>query len=98
MGCDITILSRHNLNITSVATLADNLANRLGFSIDYGYYHGYALMDKEGLTPRFAFGHGLSYAKFAYRALKVRVASDAVEVSIAVRNNGPMNAASTSRV
>ena len=38
MGCDISILSRHNLNITSVATLADDLANRLGFSIDYGYY------------------------------------------------------------
>lgn len=61
-------------------------------SIDYGYYHGYALMDKEGRAPRFAFGHGLSYAQFAYRALKVRVAADAVEVSVAVRNDGAIDA------
>jgi beta-glucosidase len=60
--------------------------------IDYGYYHGYALMDKNARTPRFAFGHGLSFAKFAYRALKVRVAGDGVEVSIAVRNDGDMPA------
>jgi beta-glucosidase len=61
-------------------------------SIDYGYYHGYALMDKEQRTPRYAFGHGLSYARFAYRALKVRVATDAVEVSVAVRNDGSIDA------
>ncbi len=60
--------------------------------IEYGYYHGYALMDKEGRNPRFAFGHGLSYGRFAYRALNVRVADDAVEVSVAVRNDGGMAA------
>jgi beta-glucosidase len=61
-------------------------------SIDYGYYHGYALMDKAGRVPRFAFGHGLSYANFAYRALKVRVAGDGIEVSVAVRNDGDYDA------
>ena len=39
MGCDISILSRHNLNITNVETLAIDLSNRLGFSIEYGYYN-----------------------------------------------------------
>ena len=38
MGCDISILSRHNLNITNVETLAIDLSNRLGFSIEYGYH------------------------------------------------------------
>ncbi|MFM9851279.1 MAG: beta-glucosidase [Sphingomonadaceae bacterium] len=57
-------------------------------SITYGYYHGYTLMDKEQRAPRFAFGHGLSYASFAFRALKVRVAIDAIEVSVAVHNDG----------
>ena len=61
-------------------------------SIEYGYYHGYALMDKKARISRFAFGHGLSYATFAYRALKVRVAGDAVEVSIAVRNDSAVEA------
>jgi len=61
-------------------------------TIEYGYYHGYALMDKAARTPRFAFGHGLSYAKFAYRALKVRVANDAVEVRVAVRNDTMVDA------
>lgn len=60
--------------------------------IEYGYYHGYALMDRDQRSPRFAFGHGLSYARFAYRALKVRVAGDAAHVSVAVYNDGAVNA------
>jgi beta-glucosidase len=60
--------------------------------IEYGYYHGYALMDKEGHTPRFAFGHGLSYANFTYRALKVRIAGDSVQISVAVRNDSGVEA------
>ena len=61
-------------------------------SIEYSYYHGYALADKVGTTPRFAFGHGLSYARFAYRALKVRVSGDAVMVSVAVHNESVIGA------
>jgi beta-glucosidase len=61
-------------------------------SIEYGYYHGYTLMDKQGRTPRFPFGHGLSYAQFAYRALKVRAGHDHIKVSVAVRNDGTVTA------
>lgn len=38
MGCDISILSQHNLNLTSIETLANDLADRFGFNIDYGYF------------------------------------------------------------
>lgn len=38
MGCDISILSQHNLNISDVETLAIDLSNRFGFSIEYGYH------------------------------------------------------------
>ncbi len=38
MGCDVSILSKHNLNILNVETLAIDLSNRLGFTIEYGYY------------------------------------------------------------
>lgn len=59
-------------------------------TIAYGYWHGYAKLDHEGLSPRYAFGHGLSYARFSRRALQVRLAGDAIEASVAVRNDGGM--------
>jgi beta-glucosidase len=55
-------------------------------AIEYGYWHGYAKFEHEGLSPRYAFGHGLSYADFSYRALTVRRAGQAIEASVAVRN------------
>ena len=60
--------------------------------IEYGLYHGYTLMEREGRMPRFAFGHGLSYTRFAYRALKVRKASDRIDVEISVTNSGAIAA------
>ncbi len=57
-------------------------------AIDYGYWHGYAKFEVEGLIPRYAFGHGLSYSNFAYRALKVRQQGGHIEVSVAISNVG----------
>jgi len=37
--------------------------------VEYGPLHGYGLADHAGFEPRFAFGFGLSYTRFAYRAL-----------------------------
>ncbi len=36
---------------------------------DYGYYHGYTLLDREQKQAAFAFGHGLSYTDFSYSNL-----------------------------
>lgn len=60
--------------------------------IDYGYWHGYAKFEAEGLTPRYPFGHGLSYAKFGYRALTARCQANEIRVSVAVRNDGQVAA------
>ena len=38
MGCDISTLSKHNLDLTSIETLASDLANRLDCTVEYGYY------------------------------------------------------------
>jgi beta-glucosidase len=56
-------------------------------AITYGPHHGYTLFEKEGRAPRFGFGHGLSYARFAYRALKARRSGDVVEVQVTVHND-----------
>ncbi|MFX1489383.1 MAG: glycoside hydrolase family 3 C-terminal domain-containing protein, partial [Promethearchaeota archaeon] len=62
--------------------------------IEYGYYHGYKLMDKEGYEPAFPFGYGLSYTTFSYSNLRIdknTLNSDGeIQVSIDVSNTGSM--------
>jgi len=60
-------------------------------SIDYGYWHGYAKFEREGLKPRYPFGHGLSYTRFAYRAPSARLAGGRIEAIVAVRNEGAIS-------
>lgn len=40
-------------------------------TVEYGYYHGYTLVEKKGQEPRYAFGHGLSYTSFSYGKLSL---------------------------
>jgi beta-glucosidase len=61
-------------------------------TITYGPYHGYTLLDRDGKEPRYGFGHGLSYAAFSYRALKVRRVNEAIAVQVSVRNDGSIAA------
>ena len=56
--------------------------------IEYGYYHGYTLMEKEGIISRFPFGFGLSYTKFKYENLKVSSTKESILASIDVSNTG----------
>jgi beta-glucosidase len=58
--------------------------------IEYGYYHGYTLMEKKGIIPRFPFGFGLSYTQYEYSNLIVKTSDDSIKASIDVSNTGKM--------
>ena len=58
-------------------------------NIEYGYYHGYTLLDREKKKAAYPFGFGLSYTRFDFSALEVRRAAHGnVEVSVRVKNTG----------
>jgi beta-glucosidase len=58
-----------------------------------GIFMGYRWFDKQGLTPRFPFGHGLSYTTFAYSGLTVSQKPDrSLDVSFTITNTGTMTA------
>jgi beta-glucosidase len=60
--------------------------------ITYDHWHGYSKFDRINLTPRYAFGHGLSYTKFEYRAVKARVSGDRILAQLSVTNVGDVAA------
>ncbi len=61
-------------------------------TVEYGYYHGYTLLEKKGQEPRYPFGHGLGYTRYAYANLALspaRVREDGtVTASVDVTNTG----------
>lgn len=66
-----------------------------------GLFMGYRYYDTAETKPRFAFGYGLSYTKFAYSGLKVTEDRDRDcnwKVSFTVRNTGEMDGAETAQV
>ena len=56
--------------------------------VEYGYYHGYALFEKEGKKPEYPFGWGLSYTDFSYGDPEAKDLGDSIEVRVKVRNTG----------
>lgn len=58
------------------------------YTIEYGYYHGYTKLDKEGKTAAYPFGYGLSYTEFRLGECRVTLEGDTLRVKTTVENVG----------
>lgn len=56
--------------------------------IYYDFDHGYRKLDREGNTPAYPFGFGLSYTKFAYGEACAEAVGDEVVVKTSLKNVG----------
>jgi len=64
-----------------------------------GIYTGYRFFDKEGITPEFPFGFGLSYTTFGFSKLKLHKTKDGgVDVTFTVTNTGGVAGADAAQV
>ncbi|MBR1569751.1 MAG: glycoside hydrolase family 3 C-terminal domain-containing protein, partial [Bacteroidales bacterium] len=68
------------------------------YEIEYGYYHGYALLDKEGKTAEYPFGYGLSYTTFALGESTAVLKGESVVVRTPVTNTGARSGAAVVQV
>lgn len=56
--------------------------------IEYGYYHGYTLFEKENFKPAYPFGFGMSYTSFKYDNFQVDSNDKEIHTSVDVTNTG----------
>jgi len=68
------------------------------YTIDYGYYHGYTKLDKEGKTAAYPFGYGLSYTSFTVSDARVAEDGDSLTVTATVKNTGKVTGAEVVQV
>jgi beta-glucosidase len=78
-------------------TVARNISHYPHFdkdakAIQYDLWHGYTMLDRDGHAPRYAFGHGQSYAEFAYDDLTTSVEDESLNVQVSVTNIGAVAA------
>ncbi|MCG7584351.1 glycoside hydrolase family 3 protein [Photobacterium sp. OFAV2-7] len=59
-----------------------------GNEVEYGFYHGYTLLDKEAKTALYPFGFGLSYTQFDIANHTTQQLDNCIRVSVDVTNTG----------
>jgi len=66
--------------------------DNVSLEVTYEYFHGYRFLDRNGATPEFPFGFGLSYTTFSVDNLQASqataTAGDVVTFSVDVTNTG----------
>jgi beta-glucosidase len=59
---------------------------------------GYRWYDYYNVTPKFAFGHGLSYTKFNYSSLQQSLVDNGMKFRFNVTNTGSVDGAEVAQV
>lgn len=59
-------------------------------AITYDLWHGYTKFDRDQKTPRYRFGHGLSYTSFRYSDVTANVNTKAIGIDVMITNTGAM--------
>jgi beta-glucosidase len=69
------------------------------YEIDFGYYNGYYLFERDGIQPSYPFGFGLSYTSFAIRDVQAGTnAQGGITVTASVKNTGSRSGAEVLQV
>lgn len=69
------------------------------YEIDFGYYNGYYLFEKNGIQPSYPFGFGLSYTHFEIDAIQaIRNSQGGIRVTASLRNTGARRGAEVVQV
>ena len=94
----ISIESRPEDNPTYDNYYVENPMTKRGHStlnVTYGegIFVGYRGYEKNGVSPLYPFGHGLTYTSFEYSDLMVSEKGDGVDVTLTVMNTGNFDAA-----
>jgi len=66
--------------------------------ITYDLWHGYTKLERDGVTPAFPFGFGLSYTGFAFEKPVVSIDGDVLRVGFDVRNTGDREGTAVAQV
>jgi beta-glucosidase len=76
--------------------LPDGTPSKINY--DEGAAIGYKWYDLRGYRPLFAFGHGLSYTRFALSGLTARTDNRSIKVGFSIRNTGKLQGKGVAQV
>ncbi|MDR0910528.1 MAG: glycoside hydrolase family 3 C-terminal domain-containing protein [Spirochaetaceae bacterium] len=68
------------------------------YTIEYAYYHGYTMFDKENIVAAYPFGYGLSYTSFDMNIAAMSQTEKEVLIDVDVTNTGHMAGAEVVQV
>jgi beta-glucosidase len=58
--------------------------------MEYGYYHGYTLLEKNDTQPAFPFGFGMSYTSYSYDNFQLNSTEKEIIANVEVTNTGSL--------